>query len=503
MKLAVTSSKAPPPGHNGQNHLFTPGTVYGTLTMIALSSFCLECVIGGAGRLISLGFISLRMMLFIVCFLMTLPYVLREWRSLLSMPYSWILMTFALILAAAAIYGVIKGNRADFIRSDLTAFMTLLLFPGMVSFIKSRKKVKLLANVVMWGAVFTTALTLILHVMQKYVTPETSCSINDIINALSFGGMSRYSDTENFYRIYLKSQMFLPYGTILVLRRGLTAKKFTGRLGWSVLAGLEVYATILSFTRGFWIGLAASCLVIAVIWIKQFKRLAEIGVIALITVISMFLVSGLIYDSDVTFRAFMERIGRTAGDIDAVGGGIEAPPEHSDDFSNMSENVHEGNVLRADSIGELYRLIKADPLTGYGLGKNLDGVREDGKTEYTYLDMLLKLGAVGFIVFLWTFLWYPLMMIRKFILRLFGDKTCAAQNVSDISPALMAGYLGMLVSSIWNPFLLSPMGMLMLLLLIVAAENEKEDGSNAEGLADSTNGSTISVQKAITTEEDP
>ena len=70
---------------------------------------------------------------------------------------------------------------------------------------------------------------------------------------------------------------------------------------------------------------------------------------------------------------------------------------------DLDEASIEAVNLRAKTMGEQLSLCRQKPIQGWGLGKNLDGIRTDGKTEYTYYDMWMKTGLIGLALFLLVF----------------------------------------------------------------------------------------------------
>ena len=110
--------------------------------------------------------------------------------------------------------------------------------------------------------------------------------------------------------------------------------------------------------------------------------------------------------------------------------------------------------------------IKKHPLFGGGLGVSND--INDGFIEYFYLDILSKIGFIGFIIFIIPFLF---SVFDTIILR---DVFCKEQRLLALAAQL--GCLFVFVISYFNPCLNSSVGLFMYSLALVLAmpwENKK------------------------------
>ena len=84
-----------------------------------------------------------------------------------------------------------------------------------------------------------------------------------------------------------------------------------------------------------------------------------------------------------------------------------------------------------------------------------------------YLDILMKTGAVGLVLFLMTFFGFLPVQIRNELLK--NNKTPLSWDSPVIrNRVLTAAYLGVALTSFFNPFLLNPMGIALLMLTSTA-----------------------------------
>ncbi|MEA4965622.1 MAG: O-antigen ligase family protein [Oscillospiraceae bacterium] len=460
-----------------------------TLQLFLISLFCLECVIGGSGRIISFGYFSLRIILFMVCFFLTLPAVWRARTQLLHQTYTWIWAAFFLLLALYAVRGLRSGYPFSFVKQDVTIFLTLLLYPAFVICLNTRARVQWIVDVLYGGAILVAVVTLGLHVALAFASKAELTAINNFLNHTSYGGLALLGTS--YYRIYLKSQMFLQVAILLGLHKIIAATSRRSKVFFLICEVVLVYATILSYTRGFWLGLAISCIILLLCCLRNWKKYLTTLAISLAGVACMFVISYCLYGSNVAFHTFTARVTGTAIDclVDGSDNAIANPGnangnKPSAGLSATQELIAKNSIaaqnLREATMEEHERLIAADPFWGYGLGKNLDGIRTDGRTEYTYLDLYMKLGLIGFLLFALVFCWHCTDALKLCFRRKKGVKG----DVELVSTYLMAGYVGILVTSYLNPFLTSPMGIMLLLTLIISVKQDRLNRLPSAPIAD-------------------
>lgn len=435
--------------------------------ILFLGLFFLECTIGGSGRIISFGYLSLRMILFIICFLLTLPSVWNARCTLIRQPFTWIWAIFFVFLGIYAIRGYLAGNARSFILQDVTTFLTLLLYPGIVTVVHSRKRFILAADIVFIGAALVAFATFALHVLLALLPASSVNELNRLLNRISCGGFSYFGG--GFHRIYLKSQIFLQFAVFIGLYKLSISRTRLSKILLIVLEVIIIYAIILSYTRGFWLGLACSCVIILALNFRNFLFYIKSLVAVFLGLVCMFSLSYLLYGSNVALYAVAERFAITIdmSKLDHDSNGTILVPEKNETAEEnaiLEANVAAQNVRNASMI-RLKEMIHANPVLGYGLGQNLDGLRNDGRTEYTYIDLLMKLGLVGFTLFALVFGSHA---VKGALLAL----TRKRDTPEMLSTYLLAGYISVLITSYLNPFIISPMGITMLFIVILSVRQE-------------------------------
>ena len=75
-----------------------------------LMTFVAECTLGSSGRWLVIGGVSIRMLLFVLCFVATLPALCSRLRQTMRRPHVALAILFGMDLAAMAVVGWRHGN---------------------------------------------------------------------------------------------------------------------------------------------------------------------------------------------------------------------------------------------------------------------------------------------------------------------------------------------------------------------------------------------------------
>lgn len=447
----------------------------------AIFAFALECTFGCSGKWLSFGGFSIRMVLFTLCFLLTLPSVFRQLRTLIRSPYVILALVFAFYLVIAAVIGWKRGNNPQFIIADITGYLTLALLPGFIATINTKKRLFQLTEVLFYGAFALGLFTVLLHFYFKFAPDAHIHDFNHWINIHYLGGIGRLETS--MHRIYFRSHIFLQVGLFLGIQKCWLAK---GWKRWLLFAAEAVilFACLVSLTRGFWIGLVASAFFLLVLNPRQLVRyLLTVTAVAVFTG-AIFGLSWAAYKQPVLITEIGNRLSP-----DMIDGAViaEDPTEDTDptdatdattpedtapDSADPDEEKEEEKLssveLRQQTLLQQKERIRQHPIFGSGLGANLDGLRDDGKTEYMYQDNLMKLGLIGFVLFLAVF-FLPAIQIAIRAIRNLIQKNHISWDGPEMKNILLAvSLIGVGMTSYFNPFLTNPMGILLLLLTTAA-----------------------------------
>ncbi len=456
------------------------------LPEILIYMFAAECTFGASGRLLSVGSLSIRMILFALCFVVTLPLVLKKFKAIIRHPGLIAVLGYAAIMLIALAIGIFRDNLFGFMKNDITQVLTLALLPGILAVMDTAAKRDRLLNTVFYSALVVGVGTIGVYWVLPFLPEESITYLNTWINDRSLGGLAEL--ITGTYRVYFRSQMFLQFAAIYGVWKICHAKGWKKYL-YIVLVGILTYGMILSMTRGFWVGLAASAVLVLILQWKQWKKLLPAaGMIALTLVLLVAVTIGL-YGKPYVITEFVNRfdpdlvilVGNEkpnpkppATNPDPSAPSAPSKPPASGGQVDVNGINQEAAALRAQTLALSKEQIAKYPIFGSGLGANLDAIRDDGKTEYMYLDILMKTGIVGFLAFACAFF----MPCGQYAWDRWKRRKEPQDPDGERNCYLVCGYVGVAVTSYFNPFLLSPMGIMMLFAVTVSIAMIKETPHN-------------------------
>ena len=441
------------------------------LSIIALAVYTSECVLGSSGRWLTFGSLSIRILWFVICFFITLPNVFLRLRQLARKPSIIFTVLFGVYLLSAAIIGWRNENALHFIKADLSSYMALALLPGFLATICTKERIKLLLNVVFYSALTLGIVTTILHFYLAFASESAINTINQWLNEHHMGGFSQLE--LGIHRIYMRSQIFLQVGLMICLQKIWTNHGYRRWL-FLVAAAVISYACLMTFTRGFWIGLVISAVLLLCFVPSQWKQyFYTVGNVAVL-IFGLFLLSWVSYGAPLAIKSVAARFDSS---LLASMPDPEMPTDPSDGIPIEPPDMDADQTavwLREQSLLMLSQKIKAHPILGNGLGTNLDGIRDDGRVEYMYHDVLMKLGAVGFLMFCTVFFLPVIPLFKDCIQQLKSKKRTSWSSTYMQNTILLVSFAGVAVTSSLNPFLINPMGILLVMLLTASAEHTQE-----------------------------
>lgn len=419
-----------------------------------------ESAFGSSGKLISFGPVSLRMLLFGLCFAASLPAVVRNLRHLAGNGQVLTTVILGVYWLVCAGVGVFSGNALGLVWADVSTMMALALVPGFLAVMAGEGILNRAMDAMFWSAAALGAVSVVLHFAMANVTEEGFDLVNGWINARSLGGLAYMAS--GIQRIYFKSQIFLQVAIVYgVWKLGDPGTK--KRLWIYAAMGVLFCAWVLSYTRGFWLGLVISAVLVLLLCPWQWKLYLKASG-AMLAVFAVFLaLSSLVYSGP---RVVYEILGRTDASLLAEKDNVQSEKVEMDADGDGDVSVDEANdaasMLRGQSLQLIWQRIGENPVFGSGLGENLDEIRSDGKVEYMYHDIWMKTGLVGLILFLGCFFGFLVPQIRQ-ELRNRGSRP-QWRDPRIRNRFLTAAYLGVALTSWFNPFLTNPMGISLLML---------------------------------------
>jgi hypothetical protein len=425
----------------------------------AIFVFIAECTFGSSGRWLSIGPLSIRMILFAVTFLLTLPIVLKNFKTLVKKPQVVLLFVFGAFVLLSIFVGFKNHNRTAFIRNDVSSILTFALFPGFIIIAQKKRMASKIVNIIFWSTVFVALVATAIHFAIPFLTGDQINWVNDWINDRSLGGLALLNSGS--YRIYFRAEIFLQVSILLgvwKIREADQTKKVILYISEAFLA----FALLISYTRGFWLGFAVMAVFFLACEPRQWKQCFISAGIVLVLVAGILGISWLCYCQPAGMTEAINRVNMTQ------------TLDDDDDDAETDVDVANKNAakLRSESLALLQQRISNHVLIGNGWGTNLDEIRDDGKTEYMYLDILMKMGLFGFI----SYLLVSFGFLPRYFKELKQKKNLETDNPMDSDrircSMLVAGYIGVAVTSFFNPFLTTPMGIMLLMSVYASVYSE-------------------------------
>lgn len=479
------------------------------LTAIFLAAFVAECTLGSSGRWLVVGPLSVRMLLFIGCMLASIPIVWERRRYLARHGFVRVLAAFGALLGASALWATHLHNSRAFIVADLTTMSALLLVPPVLALRLGVPELERLLRILFWGSVTLAIAVIALHV----AAPSGVIDVNALgqwLSRHSMGGLALAGG--GVLRIYLRSEvLFIPALLLGIRSVGIVGQRHARLHRSAYLAGSAVVAMglVLSLTRSLWIG-CLTALVVFFVWCARDlgALLRALGLVAA-TLAVLLTASAVLYGGPALLSAGAERLSpglarlipgstpatpppptpATTGTGTPTQGATTpasftpSPSTTASPSPTRSEVATSGPTrvavpdggsddpdaaaveIRAKTLVLTKEKIRERPLTGWGIGYNLDAIRDDGRTEYLYWDLLMKVGAPGLLLFLVLYAWTPVGLLRR---------RAALTGQASAGGALSAALAGIAVTSYFNPFLNSTLGIVVLVLLVATAQVEPE-----------------------------
>jgi O-antigen ligase len=135
------------------------------------------------------------------------------------------------------------------------------------------------------------------------------------------------------------------------------------------------------------------------------------------------------------------------------------------------------NAYKVAEAKALWSYIKHRPIYGYGFGKIASGFSRSYSYELSYLDLTLKAGIIGLLLYLS----FPLRLVVD-ALRL-RRSAPTPPRVVGTAGVVVGVVVGILLAGATNPYLFAAFGLVSILLMVVWLEKalEKPGDASARG----------------------
>ena len=417
----------------------------------AYGVYCLliELILGGQGYLFFLdlnGFkVSLRLGLFLIVFL--------AWaiKTLIKKDFSWIknsffiwFIVFVAILLLSLVNSLLNHRPLNDIFLDGNAF----LFWGLIGlFLSTKIDLQKTFKILLGSSLIISIKTaLVLTFFSHHWSSVNDSFLYKWLRDTRVGEIT--SITDNLFRIFFQSHVYCVFVICLILalltintKNNYFSKK--SQVGLVIILWLNFLAVVISQSRSFWLALVTILLILillALFYFKRWKKTAGLIIGTSLILLTVNLAIGLIIGQP-NINIFYQRVNSTTGQ--------EA-----------------GASSRTAQLLPLLQAIKKSPLLGEGLGAKVIYVSRDPRVletspsgltstyafELNYLDLTLKFGLIGLIIYL------------SFYLLLAPQIWPPLKNKNPLIWGLALSLIGLAVINVFTPYLNHPLGIGYLLL---------------------------------------
>lgn len=443
------------------------------ITYISLVLYMFDVVLLGTGELTKSFGIQSRMIFFGISVLAAVVLILLDLKKYLNNKYLISVLVFMVVIFIAAIRGFVGKQNTTILLSDFKGFLNfLIVFPMMAVLYKKNRVISFLKMLSLsLGVVSVLGIILAFYPQMPLEMRRGAYDFFDGYNICMITEL-----TGKVTRIFFNSGSRLFFaGFALSIVFSLIENK--RKIIWIFIASLDIFGVFISYTRSgylaFVIGIFAFVVLILLFYRDFFKTLAIracfVGGIVVV-LIGMVSVAEKVNLVDVAINRCLF----AGAEIEDTNTNVEKPSDNKNDKNNKNDKSELTNkkaeiqnlAIREQRKTLALENIKKHPLFGGGLGVSND--INDGFIEYFYLDILSKIGFIGFIIFIIPFLF---SVFDTIILR---DVFCKEQRLLALAAQL--GCLFVFVISYFNPCLNSSVGLFMYSLALVLSmpwENKK------------------------------
>lgn len=411
-----------------------------------------ETILGGAGRIITFGSLTIRMALYSAAMLLFLVCLLLDWKHLLEninirdLNIKLVIL-FLLWIAFSAAHGcLISGFSLLQIKGDVTGFTSLILiFPFCYTF-NDKKYFNTIAKLISICIVIQSLSIIIIYFCIEMNILNFDY-VNLLISNLYLGSLAKIQPATT--RIFFKSSVYIQVGIIILL--GMLLRNLSPKAKWKIYLSLiiDCFALILSFTRGFWI--AAIVVIFIYVILKGFKQFIKPFFIVMLGV---FLLIGVNYGVNRNTKIFESIVVRT-GIISIAGIDINENPDVSPTEAMADRSLNYRQKLK----DEMIKRIIEKPVIGTGFGVILSNIGQQvSHSEYMYLDIMLEMGLIGFVL-------YISILLILFLRWLGAKRKPKLSGKDNFLDEYMLGFLSIVITSSFNPFLNNPIGIMFLAIV--------------------------------------
>ncbi|MFD1466122.1 O-antigen ligase family protein [Lapidilactobacillus mulanensis] len=419
--------------------------------------FFFELFAGGGGRILAVGPISIRQLLFVgILAIFSIRFIVnRETRkeliSYFVKPFSGISLVSILMvlwIGISSIIGIINHHPVGAVLTDTLRVVFVITIVPLAYYIgKNRFTKEDLLKTLLIASLATSILTIVISLIGKTMNGHDFYYFYKFINQAFPGDLFFRPSRGVFYKSH-----FLVLFALIICFINLIEKKSSRLQNVTII--LSVVSIVLSETRGLYIGFAVGLLtyILVKVIIYFFGQSGKTTITRrtmirqIVLLIVAFAFTGYFFENS-TISRFSDQ-----DDFQTEDNGSRGEQEGTK-VNDVSMNV------RLDLLKDSVNLVEKSKLAllignGYGtkIGKRTTGI------EMTFVDILVEQGVIGALIWLMFSLLPLYYYFRGFLL---------SRYIGILDIGLLGSSLAMIVVTNINPFLNSPIGLGFLIPVIV------------------------------------
>lgn len=400
---------------------------YGVAVVLA------ELAIGSKGYLFTLATadfpVSIRLAFFVLLFVATIVRVIRDREIAFFSWYMWRwTAAVVVVLGFGAAMGVLRGNALSNVFLDLNGYLFFgLVFP-ITQALRTREQVERIIGVLLVAVLAVAIKSTVLLVLfsQTLGYNATLAAVYKWVRDTGVGEIT--ASVDGFPRIFFQSHIYMLYlffvgGIYLFFEKLTRTDGATGvqnvcmqlvRKPYVWYVACAVLFIFLSGSRSMWVALVAAGFIL--VSYTLVKRIISVQKLAAIVVV---LIGIALFDFAVAYSLINLPLG---------GGSVSSSAILTQRTSD--DNATAAVASRGALLKPLVEKMRERPVLGHGLGTTVTYQTEDPRAkeafpegyttyafEWGYLDLVVKFGLIGFIIFML----YPLVLVKRFVLQAVVD----------------------------------------------------------------------------------
>ena len=434
------------------------------LAMIFLCIVMFDACIFGSGEIIHIGPVGFRQILLLLLGFCCIPLLIVKFKEIIKNRFIWLLLVFAVWLIFQAIRGFLNHNPLMYI--DFSGYIYYIFIPLALIVVDSQKKAETLMRI-MIVASFALSLIVIAHLVIYLID-------SGIYNKLATWGFDVYFSRIGFIsskipRLYMLSGLYMIAGCAFSIYFVVTNNIKRFKWIYYVTPALCLFATLLSYTRSVFLAFFVAAILIIGYYTfklskegrkKLFVHIGSFSVLCIVIALSFSLIVGTNYIGYAVSRSAVSIDNNSSSNGNSDGSSdSDKEKEEIEDYNKIT---FESDNIRRITVQETIEQIKKSPIIGHGLGFTVPSRMGN---EYTYIDIFMKMGIIGLILFL-----LPMVLIVVKIFKTNSDEVFA----KDLKIIWFAFLLGILAYSIFNPYITSSLGLFVLGITMAVSQNTKK-----------------------------